>query len=296
MSVKALKQEAAARGVDISGCFEKAGIVAEIRKAPAAAPRALTKDVDAARLVVTTTSEPLDLCDTLLDAQAKANGPPDPMFAELPPDILATLPPSMLKFEAPSSEALVVIPRRDDVVKICDGDERFWTLVTSVDCDTVEALVLNPLCGDQAFAKPGTRITFEKLHIYMIEAFLPMPAPSDPRVQLALSTNAPERAIAHFRAAYREKVGDEKYQEFMKHFGSLPSFCPVESKDEVEAWFCEEAKKDPSILEGSNGLVPGDLGITIMMTLEQCAGHQHIFMNLGNMVLRPRVAAACMTE
>jgi hypothetical protein len=126
MSVKALKQEAAARGVDISGCFEKAGIVAEIRKAPAAAPRALTKDVDAARLVVTTTSEPLDLCDTLLDAQAKANGPPDPMFAELPPDILATLPPSMLKFEAPSSEALVVIPRRDDVVKICDGDERFW--------------------------------------------------------------------------------------------------------------------------------------------------------------------------
>ena len=133
MGIKALKQEAAARGVDLTGCAEKSEIVAEIKKAPPAPARKPTKDVDAAQLVVTTTSEPLDLCETLVDAQAKANEPPDAMFAELPPDILASLPPSMLNFEAPPLDALEVLPRKDDVVKICDGEERFWTLVVSVD-------------------------------------------------------------------------------------------------------------------------------------------------------------------
>ena len=141
MGIKALKQEAAARGVDLTGCAEKSEIVAEIKKVPAASARKPTKSVDAAQLVVTTTSEPLDLCETLVDAQAKANEPLDPMFAELPPDVLASLPPSMLNFEAPPLDALEVLPRKDDVVKICDGDERFWTLVTSVDGETVEALV-----------------------------------------------------------------------------------------------------------------------------------------------------------
>ena len=121
MGIKALKQEAAARGVDVSGCFEKAEIVAELKKAPAVSARKPTKDVDATQLVVTTTSEPLDLCETLVDAQAKANEPPDAMFAELPPDVLASLPPSMLNFEAPPLDALEVLPRKDDVVKICDG-------------------------------------------------------------------------------------------------------------------------------------------------------------------------------
>jgi hypothetical protein len=227
MGIKALKQEAAARGVDLTGCAEKSEIVAEIKKAPPAPARKPTKDVDAAQLVVTTTSEPLDLCETLVDAQAKANEPLDPMFAELPPDVLASLPPSMLNFEAPPAEALEVLPRKDDVVKICDGEERFWTLVVAVDGESIEALVLNPLVGDQEFAKPGTRIRFEKRHIYMIEAYLPMPKESDPRVQLALvqPSKGAERAIAHFRVAYREKVGDEKYQKLIEV--CPPSFCPV---------------------------------------------------------------------
>ena len=296
MGIKALKQEAAARGVDLTGCAEKSEIVAEIKKAPPAPARKPTKDVDATQLVVTTTSEPLDLCETLVDAQAKANEPLDPMFAELPPDVLASLPPSMLNFEAPPLDALEVLPRKDDVVKICDGEERFWTLVVAVDGESIEALVLNPLVGDQDFAKPGTRIRFEKRHIYMIEAYLPMPKESDPRVQLALvqPSKGAERAIAHFRVAYREKVGDEKYQKLIEV--CPPSFCPVDSKEEVEAWFRAEAKKDPSILDGSNGLDPDDLGIAIMMPLDQCGGEQFVFMDLGNMILMPRVAAACMTE
>ena len=229
-----------------------------------------SKSVDAARLFVKTPAEPQDLTSTMQEPPEWVGGPP--------------------------AEALVVLPRKDDAVKVCDGAERFWTLVTSVDGDVVHGIVINRLVGGQAFAAPGTRIKFLKSHIYMIEAYLPMPAPSGPRVQLALSTNAPERAIAHFRAAYREKIGDEKYQQFMKNFGSLPSFCPVENKEDVAAWFRAEAKKDPSILDGSNGLVPDDLGIAIMMSLEQAQGHHHIFMNLGNMILMPRVAAACMTE
>ena len=292
MGIKALKQEAAARGVDLTGCAEKSEIVAEIKKAPPAPARKPTKDVDAAQLVVTTTSEPLDLCETLVDAQAKANEPLDPMFAELPPDVLASLPPSMLNFEAPPSEALEVLPRKDDVVKICDGEERFWTLVVAVDGESIEALVLNPLVGDQAFAKPGTRIRFEKRHIYMIEAYLPMPKESDPRVQLPLMNS--ERAIEHFRAAYREKIGDEKYQKLVEV--APKGYCPVDSKEAVEAWFRAEAKKDPSILDGSNGLVADDIGVCIMLPLDQCGGLEHVFMNLGNMILMPRVAAVCMTE
>ena len=168
--------------------------------------------------------------------------------------------------------------------------------MTSVDGESIEALVLNPLVGDQDFAKPGTRIRFEKRHIYMIEAYLPMPKESDPRVQLPLvqPSKGAERAIAHFRVAYREKVGDEKYNKLIEV--CPPSFCPVDSKEEVEAWFRAEAKKDPSILDGSNGLDPDDLGIAIMMPLDQCGGEQFVFMNLGNMILMPRVAAVCMTE
>ena len=292
MGIKALKQEAAARGVDLTGCAEKSEIVAEIKKAPPAPARKPTKDVDATQLVVTTTSEPLDLCETLVDAQAKANEPLDPMFSELPPDVLASLPPSMLNFEAPPLDALEVLPRKDDVVKICDGEERFWTLVVAVDGESIEALVLNPLVGDQAFAKPGTRIRFEKRHIYMIEAYLPMPKESDPRVQLPLMNS--ERAIEHFRAAYREKIGDEKYQKLVEV--APKGYCPVDSKEAVEAWFRAEAKKDPSILDGSNGLVADDIGVCIMLPLDQCGGLEHVFMNLGNMILMPRVPAVCMTE
>ena len=109
-----------------------------------------SKNVDAARCVVKTPAEAIDLRDKLEDAQAKANAPPDPMFAELPPDVLASLPPSVLKFEAPSAEALVALPRAEDVVKICDGDERFWTLVTAVDGDVVDGIVINKLIGGQA--------------------------------------------------------------------------------------------------------------------------------------------------
>ena len=42
---------------------------------------------------------------------------------------------------APSAEALELLPRVDDAVKICDGQERFWTLVVAVEGDRVEGLV-----------------------------------------------------------------------------------------------------------------------------------------------------------
>ena len=84
-------------------------------------------DVDASRVAVTEPATALDVSSSFQDAQAKAVAPLDPCFEELPPDQREELA-AVLKFEAPSMEALAVLPRADDTVKVSDGDERFWTL------------------------------------------------------------------------------------------------------------------------------------------------------------------------
>ena len=49
-------------------------------------------------------------------------------------------------------------------------------------------------------------------------------------------------------------------------------------------------------IECGHGLVADDIGVCIMLPLDQCGGLEHVFMNLGNMILMPRVPAVCMTE
>ena len=69
-------------------------------------------------------------------------------------------------FEAPSTEELNQI-KEGAIVKICNGEERFWANVTKVDEEKVSASVDNDLLGDYGY-NLGDVIEFEKRHIYSI--------------------------------------------------------------------------------------------------------------------------------
>ena len=69
-------------------------------------------------------------------------------------------------FMAPGLEELAVI-KVGDFVKVCHNNERFWSIVKSVDGVTVTAEVNNDLICSQPF-KCGDTISFEKRHIYDI--------------------------------------------------------------------------------------------------------------------------------
>ena len=138
------------------------------------------------------------------------------------------------------------------------------------------------------YASPGTRIKFEKRHIYMIEGYL---GRGEAPKKLPLVDHS--RVTDHFREAVKEKMGPEKYKKWLE---IVPDgYCPAKP-DDVAAWFREEAKKDPSLLDGSGGLDAEDLGVALMMPLAQCMGKKDIFYNIGNMILLPRAEAALMTE
>mmetsp|Transcript_17076 Transcript_17076/g.52519 ORF Transcript_17076/g.52519 Transcript_17076/m.52519 type:complete len:232 (+) Transcript_17076:792-1487(+) len=226
----------------------------------------------------------------------------------------------MIKFEAPSAEALACLPRVDDEVKVCDGEERFWTVVRKVDGDKIEALVVNALLGGQEFAKPGTKIAFEKRHIYMIQVHLsPDGAPTEEQGPARfLGRNAAVRA--HFMAKldqaavqleidHPDKPELQNAMKAMKHFAEGTNSVPVPGGPlTVAEWLRAEAKRDPSILDGTGLTDPEDIGVFRMSSLERIAqiGHdagtgpmQHadtskfsiMHDNLMNMSMSPRVVA-----
>ena len=114
------------------------------------------------------------------------------------------------------------------------------------------------------------------------------------RLALALlSFVLPLSAQKTFVEVPENMVRTEKYKKWLE---IVPDgYCPAKP-DDVAAWFREEAKKDPSLLDGSGGLDADDLGVSLMMPLAQCMGNKDIFYNIGNMILLPRAEAALMTE
>lgn len=91
-------------------------------------------------------------------------------YAEnLPPEILETLPPEKTQgFWAPTAEALAALPRPGDEVKVSDGKEAFWVLVSSCEGDVVVGQVVNELAGGQLW-KFGSKVAFLKRHIHQME-------------------------------------------------------------------------------------------------------------------------------
>ena len=77
-------------------------------------------------------------------------------------------------FELPDDNVYEKI-KEDWVVKICDGTERFWTTVKSVQKDKdnifdskVEAVIDNNLCYEKPYDY-GDKISFEFRHIYDVK-------------------------------------------------------------------------------------------------------------------------------
>jgi hypothetical protein len=70
------------------------------------------------------------------------------------------------RFEVPSQEELDKLDI-GDVVKVCDGYERFWTIITHVDGDFLQASINNHLL-DKDKGRVGDIVEFEKRHIYAI--------------------------------------------------------------------------------------------------------------------------------
>ena len=69
-------------------------------------------------------------------------------------------------FTTPSDEDLLAL-EVGDIVKVCDGEERFWNVVKEINGDVIVAEVNNCLIGDQPYGV-GHLIQFSKRHIYDI--------------------------------------------------------------------------------------------------------------------------------
>ena len=68
------------------------------------------------------------------------------------------------KFEVPTKRKLNNL-KIDDIVKICDGEERFWVIITDVHKNQIVGKIDNNLIGDQEYGA-GDHIHFEKNNIY----------------------------------------------------------------------------------------------------------------------------------
>lgn len=69
-------------------------------------------------------------------------------------------------FNAPSAKELNNL-KVGDTVKVCNDEERFWTIIKSINGEVIEAKVDNVLGGDYGYNR-GDIITFEKKNIYSI--------------------------------------------------------------------------------------------------------------------------------
>jgi len=100
------------------------------------------------RLCGTTPNPQLFTDVVFVDAQAMAASHPD-------------------TFEAPTPQELAALAV-GDVVKVCDGNERFWTVIKErKDADIIVAAVDNKLVGGQAFDL-GDLVQFKTCNIYAI--------------------------------------------------------------------------------------------------------------------------------
>jgi hypothetical protein len=70
------------------------------------------------------------------------------------------------RFSVPSKKDLDKLDI-GDVVKVCDGRERFWTIITEVNGDFIKASINNHLLQDYK-GSVGDIVEFEKRHIYEI--------------------------------------------------------------------------------------------------------------------------------
>lgn len=72
-------------------------------------------------------------------------------------------------FETPEEEVLSALVV-GDVVKVCDGAERFWTVIKEIDFEgTITAEVNNTLVGEQPY-NYGDVVQFERRHIYEVHS------------------------------------------------------------------------------------------------------------------------------
>jgi hypothetical protein len=69
-------------------------------------------------------------------------------------------------FTTPSDEDLLAL-EVGDIVKVCDGEERFWNVVKEINGDVIVAEVNNCLIGNQPYSV-GHLIQFSRRHIYDI--------------------------------------------------------------------------------------------------------------------------------
>lgn len=69
-------------------------------------------------------------------------------------------------FYAPSNEELDNL-KKGDTVKVCNGEERFWTCILSITGDKIKAIVDNVLLDGDEYDNRDI-ISFEKRHIYDI--------------------------------------------------------------------------------------------------------------------------------
>jgi hypothetical protein len=69
-------------------------------------------------------------------------------------------------FEAPTKEELDTI-KVGSTVKVCTGNERFWTIITEIKGQKITATVDNNLVNEENEDIPYvTEIHFQKKHIY----------------------------------------------------------------------------------------------------------------------------------
>mmetsp|Transcript_26807 Transcript_26807/g.82455 ORF Transcript_26807/g.82455 Transcript_26807/m.82455 type:complete len:353 (+) Transcript_26807:461-1519(+) len=258
-------------------------------------------------------AEAADLRDALVDAQAKARATPpvDPYYAEnLPPEILETLPPEKTQgFWAPTAEALAALPRPGDEVKVSDGKEAFWVLVSSCEGDVVVGQVVNELAGGQLW-KFGSKVAFLKRHIHQMEVYLPANELSDAEAKarylgvrreggtgpgwaedkVLSGSDAALVAEAEFTRRIRdgfEAGSDDPLNKFLdkaKNKLGVPVLSPLA----VAEFFREH----PEHLAGT-GLDASDVGCFRLKSSKDCDDHEQIHSNLVNMTLSTRVEAIC---
>ncbi len=71
-------------------------------------------------------------------------------------------------FDAPSIIELSTL-KKGDTVKVCNGKERFWTIIKEITGDKIKAEVNNQLFDAKEYGYDcGDTISFEKRHIYDI--------------------------------------------------------------------------------------------------------------------------------
>lgn len=113
--------------------------------------------------------------DDFMDAQAMARETPD-------------------TFEAPGTNELNSI-KPGSLVKVCDGQERFWVIVRGVKGNTISGEVDNELLGGQYAL--GELISFEKRNVYQVwddtnEAIAAPEAPTKPATKPTTKPGEPK--------------------------------------------------------------------------------------------------------